>query len=62
MELGCIDVPLHRIFKSDLITGPFAVGVRSNLTVEGFSLFLGNDLARNRWWTINHPNMMLHCI
>ncbi|VDI36073.1 Hypothetical predicted protein [Mytilus galloprovincialis] len=36
VELGCIDVPLHRIYlKSDLITGPVIVGVRPNLPVEG---------------------------
>ncbi|CAC5410428.1 unnamed protein product [Mytilus coruscus] len=49
VELGCIDVPLHRIYlKSDLITGPVVVGVRPNLPVEGVSLLLGNDLARNK--------------
>ncbi|CAC5364330.1 unnamed protein product [Mytilus coruscus] len=48
-ELGCIDVPLHRIYlKSDLITGPVLVDVRPNLPVEGVSLLLGNDLARNK--------------
>ncbi|VDI17279.1 Hypothetical predicted protein [Mytilus galloprovincialis] len=49
VELGCIDVPLHRIYlKSDLITGPVIVGVRPNLPVEGVTLLLGNDLARNK--------------
>ncbi|VDI53681.1 Hypothetical predicted protein [Mytilus galloprovincialis] len=49
VELGCIDVPLHRIYlKSDLITGPVVVGVRPNLPVEGVTLLLGNDLARNK--------------
>ncbi|CAC5371239.1 unnamed protein product [Mytilus coruscus] len=49
VELGCIDVPLHRIYlKSDLIPGPVVVGVRHNLPVEGVSLLLGNDLARNK--------------
>ncbi|VDI57685.1 Hypothetical predicted protein [Mytilus galloprovincialis] len=43
------DVPLHRIYlKSDLITGPVIVGVRPNLPVEGVTLLLGNDLARNK--------------
>ncbi|VDI47747.1 Hypothetical predicted protein [Mytilus galloprovincialis] len=49
VELGCIDVPLHRIYlKSDLITGPVIVGVRPNLHIEGVTLLLGNDLARNK--------------
>ncbi|VDI75278.1 Hypothetical predicted protein [Mytilus galloprovincialis] len=49
VELGCIDVPLHRIYlSSDLITGPVIVGVRPNLPVEGVTLLLGNDLARNK--------------
>ncbi|VDH94187.1 Hypothetical predicted protein [Mytilus galloprovincialis] len=49
VELGCIDVRLHRIYlKSDLITGPVVVGVRPNLPVEGVTLLLGNDLARNK--------------
>ncbi|VDI72326.1 Hypothetical predicted protein [Mytilus galloprovincialis] len=49
VELGCINVPLHRIYlKSDLITGPGIVGVRPNLPVEGVTLLLGNDLARNK--------------
>ncbi|VDI50321.1 Hypothetical predicted protein [Mytilus galloprovincialis] len=35
VELGCIDVPLHRIYlKSDLITGPVIVGVRPNLPLR----------------------------
>ena len=46
VELGIIDVPLHRIYlKSDLITGPVIVGVRPTLPVQGVSLLLGNDLA-----------------
>jgi hypothetical protein len=46
VELGVIDVPLHRIFlKSDLITGPVIVGVRPTLPVQGVSLLLGNNLA-----------------
>ncbi|VDH93394.1 protocadherin Fat 4 [Mytilus galloprovincialis] len=44
-----IDVPLHRIYlKSDLITGPVIVGVRPNLPIEGVTLLLGNDPARNK--------------
>ena len=46
VELCVIDVPLHKIYlKSDLITGPVIVGVRSTLPVQGVSLLLGNDLA-----------------
>ena len=46
VELGCFNVPLHRIYlKSDFITGPVIVGVRHNLPFEGVSLLLGNDLA-----------------
>ena len=46
VELGVIDVPLHKIYlKSDLITGPVIVGVRPTLPVQGVSLLLGNDLA-----------------
>ena len=49
VELGRVDVPLHRIYlKSDLITGPVIVGVRHNLPVEGVSMLLGNDLAKNK--------------
>ncbi|VDI52490.1 Hypothetical predicted protein, partial [Mytilus galloprovincialis] len=47
--LGCIDVPLHRIYlKSDLITGPVILSGRPNLPVEGVTLLLGNYLARNK--------------
>ena len=46
VELGVIDVPLHKIYlKSDLITGPVIVGVRPTMSVQGVSLLLGNDLA-----------------
>uniref|UniRef100_A0A8W8JI11 Uncharacterized protein n=1 Tax=Magallana gigas TaxID=29159 RepID=A0A8W8JI11_MAGGI len=46
VELGVINVPLHRIcLKSDLITGPVTVGVRPTPPVPGVSLLLGNDLA-----------------
>jgi hypothetical protein len=45
VELGVIDVLLHRIYlKSDLITGPVIVGVRPTLPVKGVSLLLGNNL------------------
>lgn len=46
VELGVINVPLHRIcLKSDLITGPVTVGVRPTLPVSGVSLLLDNALA-----------------
>lgn len=49
VELGQIDVPLHRIYlKSDLITGSVVVGVRPSLPVDGVTMLLGNDLARNK--------------
>ena len=39
VELGCVNVPLHRIYlKSDLITEPVVVGVRHDLPVEGVSM------------------------
>ncbi|VDI62549.1 Hypothetical predicted protein [Mytilus galloprovincialis] len=34
--------------KSRFDTGPVVVGVRPNLPVEGVTLLLGNDLARNK--------------
>ncbi|VDI24762.1 Hypothetical predicted protein [Mytilus galloprovincialis] len=36
------------VLLQDLITGPVVVGVRPNLPVEGVTLLLGNDLARNK--------------
>lgn len=46
VELGVINVPLHRIcLKSYLITGPVTVDVRPTLPVSGVSLLQGNDLA-----------------
>lgn len=46
VELGVINVPLHRIcLKSDLITGPVTVGVPPTLPVPCVSLLLGNDIA-----------------
>ncbi|VDH97310.1 Hypothetical predicted protein [Mytilus galloprovincialis] len=36
------------LLLEDLITGPVVVGVRPNLPVEGVTLLLGNDLARNK--------------
>ena len=46
VELGVIEVPLHKIhLKSDLITGSVTVGVRPTLPIQGVALLLGNDLA-----------------
>ena len=46
VELGCFNVPLHRIYlKSDLITGPVIVGVRHNLPFEAVSLPSNNETA-----------------
>lgn len=60
VELGCISVPLHNIFlKSGLVSGVVTVGVRPTLPVEGVSMLLGNDLARNKVIedpiVVNHP-------
>lgn len=46
VELGFINVPLHRIcLKSDLNTGPVTVGGRPTLPVPDVSFLIGNDLA-----------------
>ncbi len=46
VELGCVPVPLHTMYiKSNLISGPVKIGVRSHLPVEGVSMILGNDLV-----------------
>ncbi len=46
IELGCVKVPLHIVFlKSNLVTGPVRIGVRTELPVEGVSVILGNYLA-----------------
>ena len=46
VELGVIEVPLHKIhLKSDLVTGSVTVGVRPTLPIQGVALLLGNDLA-----------------
>ncbi|KAL0152923.1 hypothetical protein M9458_051752 [Cirrhinus mrigala] len=46
IELGCVKVPLDTVYlKSDLVTGPARIGVRTELPVEGVSVILGNDLA-----------------
>ena len=38
VELGVIEIPLHKIYlKSDLTTGPVIVGVRPTLPVHGVS-------------------------
>ena len=46
---GFVTVPLHQVhLKSDLVSGPVSVGVRSTLPVEGVQLLLGNDLAGDK--------------
>ncbi len=46
VELGCVPLHLHNIYiKSNLISGPVKIGVRSHLPVEGVSMILGNDLV-----------------
>ncbi len=46
VELGCVPLPLHNIYiKSNLISGPVKIGVRSHLPVEGVSMILVNDLV-----------------
>ncbi|XP_035240901.1 uncharacterized protein LOC118209570 [Anguilla anguilla] len=51
LEMGFVDVPLHRIHLiSDLITGNVVVGVRKNLPVPGITFLLGNDLAGGNVW------------
>ena len=49
VELGSVQVPLHMIhLKSDLVSGPVIVGIRPSLPIEGVSMILGNDLAKDR--------------
>ena len=49
VECGSLIVPLHNIqLRSDLVTGPVAVGVRPSLPFPGVHLLLGNDLAGDK--------------
>lgn len=51
VQCGFVNVPLHHInSKSDIVSGPVIVGIRTSLPVEGVQLMLGNDLAIN----VNH--------
>lgn len=45
-------VPLHKVvLYSHLIQGEVELGVRPALPVEGISVILGNNLARERVWS-----------
>jgi hypothetical protein len=49
VECGFLTVPLHNVYlRSDLITGPVAVGIRPSLPFKGVHLLLGNDLAGDK--------------
>ena len=49
VECGSLNVPLHNIeLKSNLVTGPVAIGVRPSLPFSGVHLLLGNDLAGDK--------------
>ncbi len=51
LEMGCTDVPLHRIhLNSKLVSGDVVVGVRAMLPVPGVTFILGNDLAGGNVW------------
>ena len=44
-----ISIPLHIVnLHAELVLGPVMVGGMTSLPVEGISLILGNDLARNQ--------------
>ena len=46
VEMGSIEVPLHRIqLKSELVSGPVVVGIKSTLPFDGITMLIGNDLA-----------------
>ena len=49
VKLGVGSAPLHVVnLKTDLVSGTVMVGIRSSLPVQGVSLILGNDLAREK--------------
>ncbi len=51
LEMGCTEVPLHRIhLNSKLVSGDVVVGVRAMLPVPGVTFILGNDLAGGNVW------------
>ena len=46
VKCDIVNVPLHHVFlKSDLVSGPVTVGVRTSLPIDGVHFLLGNDLA-----------------
>ena len=46
LELGTVQVPLHKLeLSSDIVPGSVVVGLRPSLPVKGISLILGNDVA-----------------
>ena len=46
VECGIVNVPLHHVFlKSDLVSGPVTVGVRTSLPIDGVHFLVGNALA-----------------
>ena len=54
IEMGFIEVPLHRIkLSSGLVNGDVVVGVRPSLPVPDIELVLGNDLAGGNVWEIS---------
>ena len=49
VELGVVSVRLHVVnLKTNLVSGPVMVGIRTSLPIQGVSLILGNDLAGER--------------
>ena len=51
IEMGFIEVPLHRIkLSSGLVNGDVVVGVRPSLPVPDIELVLGNNLAGGNVW------------
>lgn len=48
IDLNTFEVPLHRVFlSSGLVEGEVELGVRPALPVEGVSVILSNNLARD---------------
>ena len=45
VEFGIVNVPLPHLFlKSDLLSGPVTVGIRSSLPIDGIHFLFGNNL------------------
>lgn len=64
IEMGFVPVPLHRVHvSSDMVTGFFKVGVRSEFPIYGIDFIMGTTLQgvtfipSLRWWM--HPSMSL---